>query len=115
VAVEAVIDGLIANVGADTRINGFFADSDLVVLDMMLVDQVCEATGGYCTYKGEDMVTAHTGMGITDDEFNYLVEDLLMALDTLGVPYTPGTFDGGVGADTLIQVLAGMRGDIVGK
>jgi hemoglobin len=36
------------------------------MLEGLLVDQVCGATGGRCTYKGKDMKTAHTGMKITD-------------------------------------------------
>jgi len=38
-------------------------------LKQMLVDQVCAATGGPCTYAGRDMVTAHKGMSISDAEF----------------------------------------------
>ena len=59
------------------------------------------------------MLTAHTGMCISTDDFNAMVGDLLTTFDTLGVPYTPATFDGDVGADTLITVLAGMAPDIV--
>ena len=54
------------------------------------------------------------GFAITDDDFNALVEDLLASLDTLGVPYTAGTYDGGLPADQLIVALAGMHDDIVG-
>jgi hypothetical protein len=60
------------------------------------------------------MLETHTGLNITDDEFNALVGDYLAALDTLGVPYTADTFDGGLPADTLTLALAGMRSDIVG-
>ncbi|MEQ1506154.1 MAG: group 1 truncated hemoglobin [Myxococcota bacterium] len=112
-AVSAVIDGLLANVAADPRINARFANSDLVALRANLIDQVCEATGGACTYQGKDMYAAHDGMHITDPEFDALVEDLLRALDTLGVPYSP-TLDGSQIADALLVVLAGMRSDIVG-
>ena len=51
-----------------------------------LVDQICEASGGPCKYTGKDMKTAHAGMGITDADFNALVEDLVATLDKFKVP-----------------------------
>ncbi|HNC98580.1 MAG TPA: group 1 truncated hemoglobin, partial [Myxococcota bacterium] len=113
-AVQAVIDQFLVNVAADSRINARFATTDIARLNGLLVEQVCEATGGYCVYSGLDMVTAHTGMGITHEEFGYMVEDLLAAFDTLGVAYTTGTFDGGLPADQLVLALAAMETDIVG-
>ncbi len=112
-AVSAVVDDLLLNVAADARINGYFASTDLARLDALLVEQICEATGGYCVYSGRDMLTAHTGMNLTDADFDALVEDLVLAYDHLGVPYT-ADFSGGLPADTLTLALAGMRGDIVG-
>jgi aryl-alcohol dehydrogenase-like predicted oxidoreductase len=40
-----------------------------------LVDQICEASEGPCTYEGLDMKTAHRGMGVSDADFDALVED----------------------------------------
>ena len=109
-AVGAVVDGLLANVAADSRINWFFADSDMTTLRTRLVEQVCSATGGYCTYKGGSMVDVHAGMAITNAQFDALVEDLLAALDTLGVPYA---LDGSEAIDPLLIALVGMQADIV--
>ncbi len=113
-AVSAVVDGLIANIALDSRINGFFASTDLVALDGHLVNQICEATGGYCTYTGRSMCDVHDGMGVTESDFDALVEDLLLSLDSLGVAYTAGTFDGGLPADSLILALAAMEGEVLG-
>ncbi|MCB9680489.1 MAG: group 1 truncated hemoglobin [Alphaproteobacteria bacterium] len=111
-SVEAVVDGLITRVAADSRINGFFASTDLDRLNDLLVEQICDATGGFCTYAGRDMMTAHAGLCIGDSDFDALVEDLLATLDDLGVPYSP-TIDGSALADPLLQTLSGMRADIV--
>ena len=110
-AVNAVIDEFLANVAADTRINGFFATTDLANLKQLLVEQVCNATGGYCVYSGRSMCEAHDGMGVTSDDFNALVEDLLTALDTLGVPYA---LDGSEAIDPLLIALVGMEGQVLG-
>jgi hemoglobin len=109
-AIEAVIDKFLANVTADVRISSFFTHLDAAGVTKLrghLVDQVCAATGGPCTYAGKDMVTVHTGMNITDAQFDALVEDLVMALDELGVGETE--------QNELLGALGGMRGDIVGK
>ncbi|MER3523926.1 MAG: group 1 truncated hemoglobin [Ignavibacteria bacterium] len=106
-AITAVVDEFVVNVGADTKINHFFAHTDLKHLKKMLVDQICEATGGPCKYKGKDMKTAHKGMGVTEDDFNALVGDLVKALDKFKV----GEKEKG----QLLAALGGMKDDIVEK
>ena len=81
-------------------------------LETLLVEQVCEATGGYCVYHGRDMVSLHANMGITDAQFSFVVTDLLGALDDNGVAYSPD-FAGGLPADQLILALAAMQSQIV--
>lgn len=106
-AITAVIDDFLANVVADDRINARFANADAARLRQMLIDQVCAATGGPCEYTGKNMVEAHTGMNITEDEFNALVEDLVKSLDKFKVPEKE--------KNELLTALGGMKGDIVGK
>lgn len=106
-AITAVVDEFVARVAADTRINSFFGSTDIPKFKMLLVDQICEASGGPCKYTGRDMVTTHTGMGVTDDHFNALVEDLVGALDKFKVPEKE--------KGELLAVLGPMRKDIVGK
>jgi hemoglobin len=104
-AIVAVVDDFVARCAADERINAKFARTDVPRLKQMLVDQICEATGGPCTYSGRDMSTTHDGMGVTAGEFDALVEDLVATLDRFGV----GTAE----KDELIAALAPMRADIV--
>src|SRR5580700_5036542 len=109
-AITAVVDDFVGNVGADKRINKFFAatvadPARLAAFKGKLVDQICEASGGPCKYTGKDMKTAHEGMGITTADFNALVEDLVGALDKFKV----ATAD----KNTLLGVLGPMKADIV--
>jgi hemoglobin len=106
-AITAVVDDFIGNVSGDTRINKRFANADVPKLKSRLVDQVCEATGGPCKYTGASMRDAHTGMKITDGEFNALVEDLVKSLDKFKVPAKE--------KNKLLGALGGMKGDIVGR
>jgi hemoglobin len=73
----------------------------------MLTEQICMASGGPCKYTGKDMKTAHTGMKITDDEFNAHVEDLKKSLDKFKVGAQEQT--------DLIGALGPMKPDIVGQ
>jgi hemoglobin len=106
-AITAVVDDFVANVAADNRINAFFANTDIPALKTMLVDQICEATGGPCTYTGRSMKEAHTGMGVKEEDFAALVEDLVKSLDKFKVPEKEKT--------ELLTALGGMKGDIVGQ
>jgi hemoglobin len=105
-AISAVVDDFVANVAADTRINARFAKTDISHLKQMLVEQICQASGGPCTYTGKSMRDAHKGMNITEAEFNALVEDLTRSLDKFKVPEREKT--------ELLGALGGMKGDIVG-
>src|SRR5215470_9444605 len=74
-AIPAVVDDFVARVAADKRINSFFAKANVPRLNMMRVDQICEATGGPCNYTGRYMNTTHKGMGITNADCDALVGD----------------------------------------
>jgi hemoglobin len=104
-AITAVVDDFVANVAADSRINGRFANTDIPRLKRLLVEQICNGTGGPCTYTGRDMKTTHAGMGITDAEFDALVEDLVQSLDKLKVPAAE--------KEELLGILGPMKADIV--
>jgi len=111
-AIKSVVDEFVNNVAGDSRINKFFADTAkdpkrLASFKGKLVDQICQTSGGPCKYTGKDMKTAHKGMGITDADFNALVEDLVKALDKFHV----GEKEKG----ELLGALGGMKGDIVGQ
>jgi len=104
-AITAVVDDFVGRVAADNRINGKFANADLPRLKMMLVDQICQASGGPCTYTGRDMKTAHAGMGINSSEFEALVRDLVATLNKFKVPERE--------KNELLAALGPMKNDIV--
>ncbi len=106
-AIQAVVDDFIGNVAADGRINGFFANTDIPRLNIMLVNQICEATGGHCKYEGRSMKAAHAGMGVTDAHVNALVDDLVKSLNKFKVPEQE--------KNELLTALASMKGDIVAR
>ena len=111
-AISAVVDEFVGRVAADSRINGFFAKTAadpqrLAAFKKKLVDQICQASGGPCKYTGKDMKTAHQGMGISEADFNALVEDLVGALNKFKV--------GEKEKNELLGALGPMKSDIVEK
>jgi hemoglobin len=106
-AITAVVDDFIANVAADPKINQRFAGANIPRLKGLLVDQICGASGGPCTYAGKDMVAAHKGMNISETEFGALVGDLAKSLDKFKVPEKEKS--------ELLGALGGMKGAIVGQ
>lgn len=104
-AIQAVVDDFLVNVGGDTRINSFFAKTDLKRLNMLLVEQIGSATGGTEKYTGRDMKTTHAGLMIKKADFDALVEDLVKSLDKYKVPEKEKT--------ELLGILGPLQTDIV--
>ena len=85
-AITAVVEEFVTRTTTDPAIKHRFFNTDATQLKKLLVEFVCEATGGPCKYTGRDMESSHAGMDLVDDEFNALVNDLVGALDKFKVP-----------------------------
>ena len=85
----AVTDDFLGRLAGDKQMSRFFvgvsADS-LRKLCQHVVDQLCEATGGPCYYFGRSMKTVHTGLGITESDWQLTVKHLIATLDKFKVP-----------------------------
>ena len=104
-AINALTESWVARVAGDDRANGKFARTDIDRLKKELVDQLCEAAGGPCTYTGRSMRETHDGMKVTAGEFDVVMQHLGAALDELNVSKTE--------QDELVGLLEPMRDDIV--
>jgi hemoglobin len=70
--IAAVIDDLFAALRADPAFARFGAGRSIDSHNrarQLLVDQVCELSGGPCVYIGRDVKTSHRGLGITATEW----------------------------------------------
>jgi hemoglobin len=106
-AITAVVEGFVGRAVADDRINGKFANTDISRLKMLLVEQICPASGGPCTYTGRSMKATHAGMGVSNADFNALVGDLVATLNKFNVPERE--------KNELLGALGPMKKDIVEK
>src|SRR4029077_19477973 len=108
--IALVVGDFVTNMAGDRRVNARFKDMkgpDVENLKSNLPDQICDATGGPCSYLGRDMKTAHKGMQITDAEWNGTVENLVKALDKNKVDPKDKS--------ELLGMLGPMKTDIVGQ
>ncbi|MEX2145495.1 MAG: group 1 truncated hemoglobin [Candidatus Rokuibacteriota bacterium] len=108
--IRGVVDDFVAALVADPRVNARFntlKPADVERVKTNISDQVCEVTGGPCSYLGKDMKTAHKGMRITEAEWNAGVEDLVKALDKRKVPEKD--------KKELLGLLTPMKNDIVNQ
>lgn len=94
-AIAAVVDTFVALAAADAALNFTrqgtaneweATPENVELLKTRLVQFVGQATGGSQTYEGRDMAAAHTGMAITNEEFDRLGGHLGAALDAYDVP-----------------------------
>ena len=104
-AIAAVVEDFVGNVARDKRINGFFRDTDIPRLKRLLVQQICAGSGGPCSYEGRSMREAHRGLGVRNEDFNALVEDLVKTLNKLDVPQRE--------QEELLSLLGPLRKDVV--
>jgi hemoglobin len=108
--IALVVGDFVTNMAQDSRVNARFKDmkpADVEKLKSNIADQICDATGGPCSYLGRDMKTVHKNMNISDAEWNATVENLGKALTKQGVPAKEQS--------ELVALLAPMKGDIVGQ
>lgn len=105
--IARVVDSALLWILADARINELFTATDPAQLAPLLVDQICEASGGPCTYTGRTMEDVHTGLNISEAQFEAFVQDLVAAMDEHRVP-RPAQQD-------LLAALGGMKPQVVGR
>jgi hemoglobin len=109
-AIAAVTDDFITHLATDPQLGRFFTglsnDSKLRVRQHV-VDFLCVATGGPCKYTGRDMKTAHTGLNISEADWNTSVKYLVGTLDKFKVPEKEKS--------DVLTAIGGLKGDIVGR
>ena len=109
-AIAAVTDDFIGRLLADPQFKHFFdglSTDSRKRLRQHVVDFLCSATGGPCVYTGRDMKTAHTGLNITEADWNTTVKHLVATLDKFKVPEKE--------KNEVLTAVSSLKGDIVGR
>ncbi|HSP00752.1 MAG TPA: group 1 truncated hemoglobin [Thioalkalivibrio sp.] len=103
--IELIVDEFLEALSRDLRVVARFADTNIERFHRMLVEQICELSGGPCEYSGDSMVLVHTGMDISEAEFNAVVENLMLAMERASLPLSA--------QNRLLAKLAPLRAEII--
>lgn len=109
-SIAGVVDDFIGRLVADKQLGRFFighCTNSKKKMRQLIVDMLCEATGGPCIYTGRDMKTVHTGLGITESDWQVSVKLLTATLDKFKVPQKE--------RDDVFGAVSGLKLDIVGR
>lgn len=107
VGIAAITDGLLHQIEHDPLIVGHFRDTDIPRFRRLLIEQLCELSGGPCQYSGATMEESHTGLHLTTRDFDRLVNHLITAMQQQKVPY---------GAQNrLLAMLAPMYPEVIDR
>jgi hemoglobin len=98
-------DGLLREIEQDPQIVSHFADTDIPRFRKLLIEQLCELSGGPCKYSGATMQESHTGFQITQADFDNLVAHLMKVMDAQQVSVAA--------QNRLLAKLAPMYQDVV--
>ena len=108
-AIAAVVDDFIGRLATDPELGRFFvghSTDSLKRIRQLVVDQICEATGGPCYYTGRTMKESHAGMKLTSAQWDKGVQHLTATLDKFKV--------GAKEKQEVLAAIGSLKGDIVG-
>jgi hemoglobin len=79
--------------------------SDRAALERHSVEFLCAGSGGPQTYTGRDLVSAHKGMNVSEQELIAAIDDILAAMTKNG--YDPAE------KNEVVAILYSLKGDVV--
>jgi len=91
----------------DQRIAFLFEDTDDEELIVQISDQICFLSDGPCEYDGQEMDEVHSGMEITEAEFDIFVAIVIDAMEYADISHSA--------RNKLLALLAPMREDIINQ
>jgi len=104
----AATDELLRRLTSDPEIGIYWRghSTDSMKRDrQLIVDFLCEATGGPVIYRGRDMKTSHQGLRITERDWEIFVGHIVATLEHFEVPEQE--------KQEFLDCAASVKGDIV--
>lgn len=85
--IEKLVNAFIKKIAKDEIILPYFAKSSVKHFKKGFVNHLCAVVQGPCQYEGDTMRDIHTGMHISEKDFNRVVELLVEAMEEVGISY----------------------------
>lgn len=102
---ERLVDLFIQQIGRDKAILPYFAKANVSHFRQGFITHLCDTLDGPCDYQGDSMVQIHTGMQITEADFNRVVELLINAMTEADIAHTT--------QNQILARLAPLRGEVI--
>ena len=97
---------LMKNHLANPLVNARYMNSeDLARVERRAVEFFCAGAGGPQTYSGQDMLTTHRGMNVSEQEFITVIDDAMNALETCGIDAST--------RNEVLAILWSLKGEVI--
>jgi len=106
-AINAAVDAFYVKVLADDRVKHFFDDVSMDKQRRKQKEFLSAAFGGPLPWTGKDMRKAHDGMGLTEEHFNAIAENLVNTLKDLKISQDL--------IDQVVAVALTTKDDVLGR
>ncbi|WP_339689800.1 group 1 truncated hemoglobin [uncultured Pseudoalteromonas sp.] len=85
---QRLVDSFINQIGNDEQIIHYFEHANISHFREGFINHLCVLTDGPCEYTRDSMVDIHTGMHITEGDFNHVVDLLINAMNEQNISHT---------------------------
>lgn len=103
--ISAIVHDVLNNHLKNPVVKARFENVDIPKLHRLAVEFFAMGSGGPEQYSGRDMLEAHKGMNISEQEFVAVIDDTLAALDKNGI--------GPESRTEVLGILYSMKSEIV--
>lgn len=102
---ERLVDSFINQIGNDEQIIRYFEHANISHFREGFINHLCVLTDGPCEYTRDSMVDIHTGMHITEADFNHVVDLLINAMNEQNISHTV--------QNKILAKMAPLRSEII--
>ena len=81
------------------------SSEDLARVEKRVVEFFCAGAGGPQAYSGQDMLTTHRGMNVSEQEFITVIDDAMDALEKCGIEPATRT--------EVLAILWSLKGEVI--
>jgi hemoglobin len=107
-AIAAVVEDFMGRMFSDKQVGRFYVGhgtNSKKRLHQLIVEMLCQVTGGPAKYIGRDMRTAHAGLSITESDWQVGVNNLTATLKKFNVLQQE--------TDDMLAIVSGLKSVIV--
>ncbi|MDQ2044676.1 group 1 truncated hemoglobin [Pseudoalteromonas sp. 20-92] len=105
VGIAKLVDSFIYQIGNDEQVFHYFEHANITHFRDGFISHMCMLFEGPCEYRGDSMIAIHTGMNISEKDFNHVVDLLINAMNEQNISYNV--------QNKILSKMAPLRGGII--